>query len=277
MAQVTEPNPKPFLRWAGSKRKQIPRLRGFWNANYDRYVEPFAGSACLFFSLRPGKALLADKNRDLIETFAVVQATPEAVYDRVVALPRTAARYYLERSRNPDELDPLQRTVRFIYLNRNCFNGIYRTNRDGQFNVPFATSRAGAFVTRDEFVAASSTLQRATLRAWDFGTTLRHVRAGDFVYLDPPYVVESRRVFREYSKCPFAAADLQRLSIHLTKIHNRNAAFLVSYADCRESRLLAKDWRSYRIRVRRHVAGFSGARRAAYELLITNIEPTESD
>jgi len=267
--------PKPFLRWAGSKRKQIPRLREFWSADYDRYVEPFAGSACLFFSLCPEKALLADKNADLIETFELVRDDPSRVYDRVVAIPRTKERYYLERARNPAKLTPIQRAVRFIYLNRNCFNGIYRTNRSGQFNVPFATSRAGAFVTRDEFIEASKSLQNATLRSWDFGTTLRYVREGDFVYLDPPYAVESRRIFREYGERPFCAKDLCRLSEHLTKIHNRNAAFLISYADCREARALAENWFSYRMRVRRHVAGFAGARRAAYELLITNIKISE--
>lgn len=264
--------PKPFLRWAGSKRKQIPRLREFWSADYDRYVEPFAGSACLFFSLCPKKALLADKNDGLIETFELVRDHPSRVYDRVVAIPRTKECYYLVRARNPAKLTPIQRAVRFIYLNRNCFNGIYRTNRSGQFNVPFATSRAGAFVTRDEFMEASTSLRRATLRSWDFGTTLRYVREGDFVYLDPPYVVASRRIFREYGERPFSSIDLCRLKEHLLRIHDRNAAFLVSYADCREARVLAENWFSCRMRVRRHVAGFTGARRVAYELLITNIK-----
>ncbi len=267
--------PKPFLRWAGSKRKQIPRLREFWSTDYDRYVEPFAGSACFFFSLRPEKALLADKNADLIETYELVRDKPGRVYDRVIAIPRTKERYYLERARDPARLTPIQRAVRFIYLNRNCFNGIYRTNLSGQFNVPFATSKAGAFVTRDEFIEAGKSLQRATLRPWDFGTTLRYVREGDFVYLDPPYFVESRRVFREYGERAFCSHDLCRLSEHLEKMHNRNAAFLVSYADCREARSLAENWFSCRMRVRRHVAGFTGDRKAAYELLITNIELSE--
>jgi DNA adenine methylase len=275
MVTNTPAIPKPFLRWAGSKRKQIPRLKEFWSADYDRYVEPFAGSACFFFSLRPKDALLADNNVALIETFALVRDDPSSVYDRVVAIPRTQERYYLERARNPAKLTPIQRAARFIYLNRNCFNGIYRTNRSGLFNVPFATSRVGAFLTHDEFIEASTSLQRATLRSWDFGTTLRYVREGDFVYLDPPYAVESRRIFREYSERPFCSNDLCRLSDHLIKIHNRHAAFLVSYADCREARVLAKDWFSCRMRVRRHVAGFTGARRAAYELLISNIELSE--
>ena len=263
--------PKPFLRWAGSKRKQVPRLSKFWNNSHTRYVEPFAGSACLFFNITPDKALLADKNAELIEMLEVVRDKPGTVYNRVMAIPRTKKRYYLERSRNPARLTPLQRATRFIYLNRNCFNGIYRTNMAGQFNVPFASSRAGAFVTREEFIEASNLLKNATLRAWDFGTTLRYVKEGDFVYLDPPYAVESRRVFREYGERPFCADDLSRLEEHLVKIDQRGATFVVSYADCRESRSLAMNWNSRRMRVRRHIAGFSDARRSAYELLISNV------
>ena len=264
--------PKPFLRWAGSKRKQVPRLCKFWCDSYTRYVEPFAGSACLFFSISPDKALLADKNVDLIEMLGIARNRPGLLYDRIVATPRTKERYYLERSRNPARLTPLQRATRFIYLNRNCFNGIYRTNTAGQFNVPFASSRAGAFVSREEFIEASNLLKNATLRSWDFGTTLRYVRKGDFVYLDPPYAVASRRIFREYGERPFGVNDLSRLEDHLVKIDKRGATFVVSYADCRESRSLAKKWNSCRMRVRRNVAGFSGARRSAYEVLISNVQ-----
>jgi len=263
---------KPFLRWAGSKRKQLPVLRDYWSADFERYVEPFAGSACLFLSIGPDRALLADKNEHLIETFEIVRGQPSLIYDRVTAIPRTRERYYEERGRNPSKLSPFQRAVRFIYLNRNCFNGIYRTNSDGEFNVPFASSRAGRFVTRDEFISAATLLKRADLRCWDFGTTLRHVKDGDFVYLDPPFAVNSRRVFKEYGKRTFQLDDLERLSRHLEKIAERGAGFVVSYADCREARAIGQHWICRRIRVRRHVAGFTGARRSAYELVITNIE-----
>lgn len=115
-------------------------------------------------------------------------------------------------------------------------------------------------------------LRKAEFRDWDFGTTLRYVRAGDFVYLDPPYMVDSRRIFNEYGKKPFTPKDLCRLKCHLEKIDERGASFVVSYADCKEARNLGEDWRLKRMRVRRHIAGFSDARRSAYEVLITNIE-----
>lgn len=264
---------KPFLRWAGSKRKQVPVLRQYWSSEFHRYVEPFAGSVCLFLAVRPDRAVLSDLNSDLIGTYDVVRRMPGRVYEMVTAIPRTKTRYYAERHVAPESLSPLRRAARFIYLNRNCFNGIYRTNTDGAFNVPFADSRAGAFVTRDEFVAAAKLLRSATLAACDFGTTLSRVRKGDFVYLDPPYALDARRVFREYGAKAFCGQDLRRLSRHLFSMDRRGANFLVSYADCRESRELASDWCVRRMRVRRHVAGFAGARKAAYELLISNFEP----
>jgi DNA adenine methylase len=273
-------NAKPFLRWAGSKKKQISRLSLFWHPNYTRYVEPFAGSCSLFFALSPQEAILGDKNAELIDMYSTVRDHSEDIYDRVAAIPRTRDTYYKMRSQCPENLLQVERAVRFIYLNRNCFNGIFRTNARGQFNVPFASSRVGAFVTRDEFVKAAELLRCAQLCAADFGSTLRYVRRGDFVYLDPPYVVKSRRVFREYGAKVFDNADIDRLQRHLRAIDVKGAHFVVSYADCREARCLAQDWTCHRIRLRRHIAGFSEARRLAYELLITNIdlaERTEDD
>jgi DNA adenine methylase len=262
---------KPFLRWAGSKRKQLSTLRTFWNGEYERYIEPFAGSACFFFDVQPANAILSDLNEELIETFEVVCARPAAVYDSVASIPRTKDNYYAIRAQPPTSLSKIERAARFIFLNRNCFNGIYRTNSQGAFNVPFASSRAGQFVTREEFLYAAKMLKRAQLRTCDFGNTLRYTKAGDFVYLDPPYVVAARRVFREYGARHFDWQDIERLAGHLDRMNNRGVAFLVSYADCRESRWLATHWSSHRIRVRRHVAGFHGARKAGFERLITNI------
>ncbi len=264
---------KPFLRWAGSKKKQIARLSLFWRPTYTRYIEPFAGSCSLFFALSPRHAILGDKNAELIETYSTVRDHSGEIYDRVAAIPRTRDVYYKLRSQCPSTLTHIERAVRFIYLNRNCFNGIFRTNARGEFNVPFASSRVGAFVTRDEFLGAAALLCCAELYAGDFGSTLRHVRASDFVYLDPPYAVKSRRVFREYGAKVFGSADIERLQKHLCAIDAKGAHFVVSYADCREARDLAKNWMFRRVRLRRHIAGFSRARRLAYELLITNIDP----
>ncbi len=262
--------PSAFLRWAGCKRKLLPRLSSYWSSEFVRYVEPFAGSSSLFFELEPPNALLADKNAELIEVYCVLRDNPEELHARVSSLRKGKERYYRLRAQDPRKLKRFDRAVRFLYLNRYCFNGLYRTNLNGKFNVPYAPSGTGGIPALEQFVACSRLLVNATLHAWDFGTTLRYVGEGDFVYIDPPYAVESRRVFVEYGPQWFSRQDLARLVEHLKKIDRRGATFLVSYADCREARELAKGWHIMRFAVQRNIAGFHGDRRRAYELIISN-------
>jgi len=260
---------KPFLRWAGSKRRQLVRLSSFWTGNHKRYVEPFAGSACLFFDLAPTAAILGDNNKELIEAYRIVRDEPERLYRRLCRIRRDSPAYYRWRHLNHRLLDRETRALRFLYLNRNCFNGIYRTNLNGDFNVPMGT-RQGEYFSRDDLLHCSVLLRNSTLVVGDFVKTLEKVKAGDFVYLDPPYAVNSRRIFREYGKKTFDTSDIPRFSESLAEIARRGADFLVSYADCAESRELAFQWHSIRLPIRRHIAGFAGDRRDAYEWLISN-------
>lgn len=261
---------KPFLRWAGSKRQLVSTLASFWSDDYDRYVEPFCGSSALFFEIAPSRALLADKNGELIHTYEVLRDNPEELYTAATSLPRGKSAYYRIRAQNSCNLSALDRAARFLYLNRFCFNGLYRTNQSGQFNVPHASRGTGEFPSAQQFTAIAKLLVNAKLRVSDFGRTLNSARCGDFVYMDPPYAVTDRRMFREYTSRPFALRDLNRLVRHLDGLHERGVAFLVSYADCTEARRLFAPWHPRRIRVRRHIAGFSSSRRHAYELLVSN-------
>lgn len=264
------PARRSFLRWAGSKKKLIPRLEKFWDDGYSRYVEPFAGSACLFFSIAPNSAVLGDNNRELINVYRVLRDDPERIHRRLVAIPREKDAYYRWRSKDPRSLDAETRALRFVYLNHNCFNGIYRTNGEGNFNVPFG-SKLSTYLSREDFVNCAQALGRAKFVAGDFENTLSKVERGDFVYMDPPYAVTSRRVFREYGNKIFDVDDVTRLSTQLDRIHRLGAKFVVSYADCREARALAARWNSEKFLVRRHIAGFSDHRARAFEWLIHNI------
>jgi len=273
--RATDRQVKPLLRWAGSKRPQLPRLRTFWSESHTGYVEPFAGSACLFFAIAPLEAVLGDANRELIDFYKVVRREPERLYRRLCRIRRDTATYQKWRSIDPQSLDQETRALRFIYLNRNCFNGIYRTNLDGKFNVPMGKEQ-GAYLSKAELMRCSELLQRASLVTGDFAKTVSHVKAGNFVYLDPPYAVGSRRVFREYGKHTFGTPDISRLSKSLSEIREIGADFLVSYADCREARAMAAQWNAIRLPIRRNIAGFAGARKNAYEWLITNLPIPQS-
>jgi DNA adenine methylase len=262
---------RPMLRWAGSKRRQLFRLNQFWGPEYSRYVEPFVGSACLFFDLAPGSAILGDINEELILFYETVRSSPEELYSRLCRLPRDPETFQRWRKKAPISLDAKTRALRFLYLNRNCFNGIYRTNSRGGFNVPFGYG-SGDYPSREAFMICATRLRKAKLVNGDFGKTMALVKKGDFVYIDPPFAVQSRRVFREYAKKSFSTADIGRLTSRLSWIDQQGAHFLVSYADCAEARQIAADWNALRFRIRRNIAGFADQRRNAFEWLITNVE-----
>ena len=265
----------PIFRWAGSKRKSLDSLAAFWEDRFGRYIEPFAGSACLFLKIKPEEAILSDLNTSLIETYQTIRSKPSMVAEALYALPRNSETYYVIRRKIKTTKEPIKRSAYFIYLNRNCFNGIYRTNRDGEFNVPYG-SKQGQYPRPCDFESIASLLTNTKLLAGDFGSTLRHLRRNDFVYLDPPYAATGVRTFVEYGKTAFGMDDLQRLARHLDRIDDRGAYFLVSYAECDAAKKIAKKWNSTTIAVRRQIAGFSAKRKMAGELLITNLPMPEA-
>lgn len=260
------------IRWAGSKRKMLPDLNRYCRG-YKRHVEAFAGSASLFFHTEPEDALLNDLNKDLITAYSVLRTNPRETYEELVAIPVSREKYYELRSLDPDSLGIRERAIRFFYLNRYCFNGIYRTNSAGKFNVPFAESgKTGAFPPLSDWLACASQLRNATLSNRDFGEFLGdQVRRGDFVYIDPPYAVSNRRIFSQYSSQTFGLDDIERLSSLLGEIDRRGAVFLVSYAKSPESRILERDWYTRCTMTHRNVAGFSKHRRRAAEIMISNV------
>ena len=262
-------SPAAFLRWAGSKRQLVPKLKELYPAGA-RYVEPFAGSACLFFALSPPKAILGDINQELLHVLRTVRRTPEQVGAKLSRMSRSKQKYLQLRSIDPDSLSNIERTVRFVYLNRYCFNGLYRTNAQGQFNVPFGASGTGKLPTRDGLIACARSLRRARLIHGDFEKVLRYVCAGDFVYMDPPYAVRSRRIFGEYHPDSFSDRDITRLREWMVRLNRIGATFVVSYAQSAESELLSEGFTTQLVNVKRNIAGFTSNRSRCKEVLITN-------
>jgi DNA adenine methylase len=262
----------PFLRWAGSKRRLLPVLKTFWTKRHKRYLEPFAGSACLFFAIKPPKAILGDLNPELIATFIEVKYRIAEVLKELKRL-RPADREEYKRLRAVDisTLTASARAARFIYLNRFCFNGIYRTNLLGQFNVPYSGVRCGNLPGDDIFKKCSGRLRRAQLINADFEKVLRHAEKGDLVYMDPPFAVRARRVFREYDPSTFTSEDIARLRGWMERLTAAKINFVVSYAESDEGDVLRRNFSYETVSVRRHIAGFAAHRALTNELLISNI------
>lgn len=259
------------MRWAGSKRQLIPVLKNFWKPSYERYLEPFAGSACLFFALSPERAILGDLNADLISTYREVKYRPRGILSRLSKLRRSKRLYTKLRSMDPTTLCASARASRFIYLNRYCFNGLYRTNLRGEFNVPYGAAGTGTLPSLHHLRDCSSKLRRTRLVSGDFEKVLKHATSGDFVYIDPPFAIRSRRVFNEYDPATFSIDDIKRLRSWMERLSRNRIAFVVSYAESDEADVLRKGFDFQAVSVRRNIAGFAAHRAASKEILISNV------
>jgi DNA adenine methylase len=260
-----------MLRWAGSKKRSLVHLMECSPKYFNTYIEPFAGSACLFFNLTPLRVVLGDINPHLIDFYRVASRHPGRVFDTFLHLKRDSETYYRIRDVYPHEIGLIRRAAYFLYLNRNCFNGIFRVNKSGIFNVPFSSSRVPAYPTKDAFIDSMRALRVVTLECTDFvALCTNHVRRDDFVNLDPPYYVPKQRVFCEYVPHEFARNDVNRLVELLTFIDTRGAKFLMNYPSCYMMRKLARYWNYRFIQTRRTISSRLDSRGNFTEILIYN-------
>jgi DNA adenine methylase len=259
------------IRWAGSKRLLLPQIHRYLPSRWDRYLEPFVGSGCLFFSFSnaPAQAILGDINKELIETYEQLAQHPVELHGMVNGLPEDKPSYYWIRSIQPHALTPLERAARFIYLNRFAFNAVYRVNRRGEFNVPRGKN-TGALPTLDQYHFSAARLKRTKLYASDFEGILQISGEGDFVYLDPPYAKAGHPRYGEYGYQAFSEDDIGRFVKAVKAASRRGAKILISYAEADGIRRLFKAWNHHRVLVRRNVAGFLRDRRRVAEVLLTN-------
>ena len=249
----------------------MPVLTAMVPTDFERYVEPFAGSACLFFHISPAKAVLADINGELINTYRQLKAKPRKLSAAIANFPdRSPEAYYRVRALKPENLNCIERAARFIYLNRLCFNGLYRTNTKGEFNVPYGGGRAGDIPDEGALLASSRAFRRASLVCASFEDVLAETKSGDFIYLDPPYSISNRRVFNNYSPEIFGTKYLRLLRHELKRLDKMGARFLLSYGLSKEGLDLANGFNAKHALVQRQISGFSAHRRKARELLITN-------
>lgn len=259
----------PVLRWAGSKRKLLKQLRALSPPTFGRYIEPFAGSAVLFFDLLPANGVLGDLNPEVIATYSAIRDTPGTVQQYLDSIPQTSDAYYTLRAVNPLSLNSAQRAARLIFLMKSCFNGVYRTNRQGAFNVPLG-NKFFALPAREILNAASAALQGVALVCGDFEECTGSAQEGDFVYLDPPYS-DGVRFRGEYSyQGSFQLSDQARLVDTCKALTHRGVRVLLSFKECEALSGALRGWSVERLDVSRSVAGFARSRRVAREMLAYN-------
>ena len=204
--------PRPFLKWAGSKQALLPHIASILPQRFNNYFEPFLGSAALFFCLQPVEAVLNDRSRELIDSYEAVRANPSAIVRYLKEFKPTKAAYYSVRANR--SAGYLKRASELIYLNKLCWNGLYRVNSDGGFNVPYgAPKNKKTFFDYDNIYACSRALKRANLMSTDFKSAIEMARPDDLVFLDPPYVTKhNNNGFRDWNETLFSWSDQQRLA-----------------------------------------------------------------
>lgn len=266
--------PGPFLKWAGGKRQLLPRILALVPARVRTYYEPFLGGGALFFAMaaegRFKRAVLGDANGELIACYTAVRDQVEDVIDKLSRLRNTPDEYYRVRRQRPEALEPPARAARIIYLNRCGYNGLYRVNSEGKFNVPFGRYARPRICDPDRLRAASSALQPVELVRGDFASILarRRLDAQDFVYLDPPYVPISKTAsFTAYAG-GFAMPDQERLAKLLRKLSDKGVAAVLSNSDCPDTRRLYEGLAWDTVPARRAINSVASRRGPIAELLV---------
>ncbi|PIQ68894.1 MAG: modification methylase [Candidatus Taylorbacteria bacterium CG11_big_fil_rev_8_21_14_0_20_46_11] len=198
-AKIIEEKAKPFVKWVGGKRQLLKQFRLMhlyppdrFNPKTGRYFEPFVGGGAVFFDLVPKKAFLSDLNSELVTTYNVIKNDVEKLIDSLKKH-KIDKKYFLQiRAQDPAELSDLNIASRFIYLNRTCFNGMYRVNSKGGFNVPFGKYTNPLICDEVNLRKVSKALQNVEIKRQDYKEVLKRARKGDFVYFDPPYYPVSK-------------------------------------------------------------------------------------
>lgn len=262
---------KPFLKWAGGKTKLLPDILARFPARFGSYYEPFLGGGAVFFATRPQRAFLSDLNDELIATYRAVRDDVSGVMralDRHVA---TEEHFYRVRALPAPSHDGVARAARTIYLNRTCFNGLYRVNRRGEFNVPFGRYENPTICNEDGLMRASQALASAEIEHGSVFDMARRAKRGDLVYFDPPYdPVSATASFTSYAREGFGKPEQEQLAGLFTELDRRGVHVILSNSDTPFMRKLYQGFRIDTVFCRRAINARADRRGAVTEILVSN-------
>ena len=260
----------PFLKWAGGKRKLVPEIAARRPRTINAYWEPFVGGGAVYFALAAltSNATVSDVNAELVLTYKAIRDNPEEVIKRLrVHAEQHCKDYYLSiRAGMPTTSEGV--AARLIYLNKTCFNGLYRVNRKGGFNVPMGRYKNPTICDTPNLRAASRVLQDTTIKVGDF-TRQVAPEPGDFIYCDPPY----DGTYTGYTGNGFGEDDQARLAEQVKEWHQAGAKVMVSNSDTPLIRGLYADFRKSEIQARRNINSNPNGRGPVVELIITTYDP----
>lgn len=269
-----------FVKWAGGKTMLLDQFVPlFPKKKFNRYIEPFVGSGAVFFYVmqvfKPKEVILSDINEELINTYEIIRDDVDRL---VVELKQhteyhkaEGKKYYLTiRATDPLSLPSLERAARFIYLNKTCFNGLYRVNSKGQFNVPMGDYKNPDIIQEERLRKVSALLKNVKLKVMPFEKVVRLAKKGDFIYFDPPYYPLKKSSFTTYAKDNFLEAEQELLADIFKKLDKKGCLVMESNSETKFIKELYKDFKLHVVQAKRLINSDSSKRGAIGEYVITN-------
>ena len=267
----------PIVKWVGGKRQLLPEIMPFINKKCSTYVEPFVGGGAVFFELQPKKAIINDYNHELINVYIVIRDHAQELIQLLEKHNSCNSEEYFYFVRTLDRMEKykgmsiVEKAARIIYLNKTCYNGLYRVNSAGQFNSPYGKYKNPNIVNEALIRGMSKYLQsnKITIRQGDYKDVLKGLRRGAFVYLDPPYMpISSSSSFTGYTENGFSYEQQVMLKEECDKLREKGIAFLQSNSDCEEIQELYKGYKVKTVQAKRSINSKGDKRGEINEVLI---------
>lgn len=272
----------PILKWVGGKRQLLKEIKGLIPKQITTYVEPFIGGGALFFDLQPNKAIINDYNEELINVYRVVKEDPEKLIIILEEHHKLNSEDYfykiraMDRNDNYRDMSYIEKAARIIYLNKTCYNGLFRVNQAGQFNTPYGKYKNPNIINRPTILAMSkyfNEMKSLKIISGDYANTLKGLNKGSFVYFDPPYLpISSSSSFTGYTDQGFGYDEQVRLKIECDKLNKRGIKFMLSNSDHPLIRELYKEYSIITVKANRAINSNVNKRGEINEVLVINYE-----
>lgn len=268
----------PILKWAGGKRQLLPQIIPLIPDDINRYYEPFVGAGAVLLELCPSRATINDTNSELMTVYQVIKDHPDDLIKQLLIHDEKHSQSYYYHIRNADreqnqfeQWSIIEKAARTVYLNRTCYNGLYRVNRSGFFNTPIGRNSTIQIVNARGIRAMSEYLNAAEIKLLnvDYQIAMKEIQAGDFAFLDPPYYPTKKDSFLRYDSTPFGAKEQLDLRDFCNQLNAKGIRFIQTNSDCPEIRDLYKNYNLITAPVRRCINAKVEGRRGT-ELIITN-------
>jgi len=269
--KTTSVKAEPFVKWAGGKRQLLPELRKYVPPYYGRYIEPFVGGGALFFDLLPDRAIVNDSNEELVITYLVIKDNVDELIEKLLEYEYCPDFYYGLREKDTSMMDSVSIAARFIYLNKCCFNGLYRVNKAGKFNVPMGRYVNPKICEVEKLQAVSHALQDTIIECSDYKDVLdKYARKGDFIYIDPPYhPVSKYSDFKRYTKEFFYEKDQIELRDIISELKKSGCFIVASNSYCDFILDIYKDFEIDVVQAKRFINKNAADRNSIQEVIIS--------